>query len=285
MEIRDILKEGLIYLKDSEYTNPFFELRLILSRLFNKDISYLVAHDDTEVPKDLEKKYFEILKRRKNGEPLAYIFGECEFYGKKFLVNKNVLVPRKETEHSVDVLKLILKEKKIKNFLEIGSGTGIVSVILALQYEETNFLSVDISKDAIANTKKNIDLYNLNNIKVAESNVYSNVTGKYDIIYSNPPYIASEDIENLQIEVKQEPRLALDGGPDGLSVYKKIIKDVKRYLNPGGYLVLEIGYNQKEAIEKLLKDCNTLCIKDISGHDRVIVASEGEIDVRKFRCI
>lgn len=277
MEIKQALQEGLYYLEDAKYTNPFFEVRLILSKLLDKDMSYLIAHDTDILDDNIKDEFFSILEKRKSGVPLQYIFKETEFYGNMFYIDENVLIPRDDTEISVESLIEIFNKDKIKSFLEIGSGSGIVSVTMAMKYKDTSFVAVDISDYAIENTKKNINRYNLDNIKVLKSNLYENINEKYDIIYSNPPYIRSEEIENLQIEVKDyEPRLALDGGSDGLYFYREIIKGAKNHLNDGGYIVFEIGHDQAEDLKNLLVNYEVNVIKDLSLKDRVVIAKKGE---------
>lgn len=277
MEIRVALKEGLNYLENSKYTNPFFEVRLILSRLLDKDMSYLISHDKENLNDDILNEYFNILNRRKNGEPLQYIFGETEFYGNTFYIDENVLIPRDDTEISIEVLNKIFKENNIKSFVEIGSGSGIVSVTMANIYRDTKFTAVDISDYAIKNTLKNIKRYNLENIEVLKSNLFENITGKYDIIYSNPPYIRTDEIEKLQVEVKDyEPMNALDGGIDGLYFYREIIKSAKEFLSDDGYLVFEIGHDQADDLKNLLKDYSVEVIKDLSNRDRVVIGKKGE---------
>lgn len=277
MELNEALKEGLNYLEDSKYTNPFFEVRLILSRLLDKDISYLIAHDKDILDEKIIDEYFSILEKRRNGVPLQYIFGETEFFGNKFFIDENVLIPRDDTEISVEALIDIFENNSIRSSLEIGAGSGIVSITMAMRYSDVNFTAVDISDYAIRNTKKNIERFNLENIKVLKSNLYENIEESYDIIYSNPPYIKSKDIEELQAEVKDyEPMLALDGGVDGLFFYREIINGLDKYLNKNGYVVFEIGYDQGDDLRELLKNYDVEVLKDLSNKDRVVIAKKGE---------
>lgn len=277
MELNEALKEGLNYLEDSKYTNPFFEVRLILSRLLDKDISYLIAHDKDILDEKILDEYFSILEKRRNGVPLQYIFGETEFFGNKFFIDENVLIPRDDTEISVEALIDIFEKNSVRNSLEIGAGSGIVSITMAMRYSDVNFTAVDISDYAIKNTKKNIERFNLENIKVLKSNLYENIEESYDIIYSNPPYIKSKDIEELQAEVKDyEPMLALDGGVDGLFFYREIINGLDKYLNKNGYVIFEIGYDQGDDLRELLKDYSVEVLKDLSNKDRVVIAKKGE---------
>lgn len=271
MKIKKALIEGRDYLKDLEYTDPIYETRRILSELLKKDLSYLVSHDDDLLDSKIENKYFEILAKRKKGIPLQYILGKEDFYGRTFKVIEGVLIPRQDTEISVEKLLNIIENNPIKNMLEIGCGSGIVSISIDLE-TKVDVTSVDISDKAIENTTINRDMLN-SNIKILKSDLFSNVIGKFDLIYSNPPYIKSRDIEKLQVEVKNyEPRLALDGGEDGLFFYRSIIKTCPKFLNSKGFLVFEIGYDEAEDIYNLMKDNFKVEVyKDLNKLDRVIV--------------
>ncbi|MDU5417532.1 peptide chain release factor N(5)-glutamine methyltransferase [Peptoniphilus harei] len=271
MEIKKALIEGRKYLKDLEYTDPIYETRRILSFLLNKDLSYLVAHDNELLDSTVEERYFEILDKRKNGMPIQYILGEEDFYGRSFKVLKDVLIPRQDTEISVETLLKIIKNNKINNMLEIGCGTGIVSISVDLE-TKVDVTAVDISQKAIENTKINKEKIG-STITVLKSDLFSNIKNKFDIIYSNPPYIKSDEIEKLQVEVrKHEPRLALDGGEDGLYFYRKIIEKTPEYLNDRGYLVFEIGHDEAKDICALMEDnFDVEVIKDLSKLDRVVV--------------
>ena len=271
MIIKEALIEGRKYLKDLEYTDPIYETRRILSFLLKKDLSYLVSHDIEELYSFVEDKYFDILKKRKNGMPLQYIFGEENFYGRTFRVLEGVLIPRQDTEISVETLLKIIKNNKINNMLEIGCGTGIVSISVDLE-TKIDVTAVDISKRAIENSIINKEKLG-SGIKIMKSDLFSNIKESFDLIYSNPPYIKSDEIEKLQVEVrKHEPRLALDGGEDGLHFYRKIIEKAPKYLNDRGYLVFEIGHDEAKDICALMEDKFDIeVIKDLSKLDRVVV--------------
>ena len=273
MKIKEALIEGRDFLKNLKYTDPIYETRKILGEILERDLSYLVSHDNEELPASVERKYFDILKKRQEGLPLQYILGREDFYGRTFAVLEGVLIPRQDTEISVEVILKILKNNNIKNLLEIGCGSGIVSITLDLETKgQVGITAVDISPQAIKNT--NINKNNLNsNIKILESDLFDEINEKFDLIYSNPPYIKSHDIENLQVEVRDhEPRLALDGGSDGLYFYRKIIKDAPNFLNSHGFLLFEIGYDQAEDISSIMRENFDLKIyKDLNNLDRVVV--------------
>lgn len=273
MKIKEALIEGRDFLKNLEYTDPIYETRKILGEILDRDLSYLVSHENEELSASVERKYFDILKKRQEGLPLQYILGREDFYGRTFTVLEGVLIPRQDTEISVEVILKILKENNIRNLLEIGCGSGIVSITLDLETKgQVEITAVDISPQAIKNT--NVNKNNLkSNIKILESDLFEEINEKFDLIYSNPPYIKSHEIENLQVEVRDhEPRLALDGGSDGLYFYRKIIKDAPNFLNSHGYLVFEIGYDEAEDISSIMKEnFDTKIYKDLNSLDRVVV--------------
>ena len=271
MKIKEALIEGRDYLKDLEYTDPIYETRRILSDLLNKDLSYLVSHDEDLLDSKIENKYFEILEKRQKGIPLQYILGEEDFYGRTFKVIEGVLIPRQDTEISVEKILNIIENNQINNMLEIGCGTGIVSISVDLE-SSVDVTAVDISEKAMENTRINKKELN-SKIKIINSDLFSNINEKFDLIYSNPPYIKSCDIENLQVEVKNyEPRLALDGGEDGLFFYRNIIKSSPEFLNHKGFLVFEIGHDEAEDICNLMKDKFEVEVyKDLNNLDRVVV--------------
>lgn len=271
MKIKEALIEGRDYLKDLEYTDPIYETRRILSDLLNKDLSYLVSHDEDLLDSKIENKYFEILEKRQKGIPLQYILNEEDFYGRTFKVIEGVLIPRQDTEISVEKILNIIENNQINNMLEIGCGTGIVSISVDLK-SPVDVTAVDISEKAIENTKINKEKLN-SKIKIINSDLFSNINEKFDLIYSNPPYIKSSEIENLQVEVRDyEPRLALDGGEDGLFFYRSIIKSSPEFLNHKGFLVFEIGHDEAEDICNLMKDKFEVEVyKDLNNLDRVVV--------------
>lgn len=276
MKIIEALIEGRKYLEELEYTSPIYETRKILSDLLNKDLSYLIAHDRDELDEYIEREYFEILKKREMGIPLQYILGKEDFYGRTFKVLDGVLIPRQETEISVEKLLEIIKNNEVKNMLEIGCGSGIVSITIDLE-TDISVTCVDISSFAIENTKINKKLHN-SNINILKSDLFENVKGKFDLIYSNPPYIKTDEIDKLQIEVREyEPRLALDGGSDGLIFYRKIIEKAPNYLRKGGFLVFEIGHDEANDIFKLMeKNFKVEVFKDLNSLDRVIL---GQLEI------
>lgn len=265
MKLKDIQKILVDGLENIEFTDPFIESRRILMEVFDVSMTYLILNEEQELNKEKEEEIIDILNRRKHGEPLQYILGHSEFYGLDILLKGKVLIPRPDTEVSVE--NILKRLKSGDKFLELGVGSGAVICSVA-KNSDAKCYGVDISKDALECTKLNIENLNLKNVEVKYSDLFENVEGKYDIIYSNPPYIKSKEILNLQVEITDyEPRLALDGGIDGLDFYKKIISEYRDYLNEGGYLIFEIGHDQGEFFEKLGAEI----IKDLNGLPRVVI--------------
>lgn len=220
-----------------------------------------------------EKEYREIMRateRRAKGEPLSSIFGFVDFYGLRFIVNKKVLSPRMETEILVEEGLKKIKQHQFKNALDLCTGSGAIGVCLA-KFGGVNVTAIDISKQALAIAEEN-SIKNGVKIEFLQSNLFNELKKKrkYDIIISNPPYIKSEDILSLDEEVKRyDPRIALDGGEDGLEFYRNIIKDAPQHLNQGGYLMFEMGINQVDDIKALMQEGGFQGIEIVKDYNKI----------------
>ena len=215
--------------------------------------------------------------RRLAGEPIDNILGWREFYGRQFKVNKDVLSPRPETEMLVDMALECLKDKPNPSFLDLGTGSGAIAISILAEMKRANGVAVDISAAALDIAKENAVRHNVqDSLTYLQGSWFEPVSGHYDIILSNPPYITAAAMEDLDIEVKDfDPVLALHGGDDGLMVYRTIISQAANYLKPEGVLFFEIGYDQAVAVTNLLSGAGFTDIfvhKDLSGHDRMIKA-------------
>lgn len=273
MEIKDLIHLGRENLKDIEYADPNYEVSEIIYKLTEKDLTYIHTHLNESVGEGTVLKFKEILDRRKKGEPLQYILNSAYFYGREYFVDSGVLIPRKDSEIPCEKIINLIKQNELKDFLEIGVGSGCFSLTVNLE-TGINVKGVDISDDALKVAEINNERLN-GSCNFFKSDLFSNVVGKFDIIYSNPPYIKSDVIDTLQREVKDfEPRLALDGGDDGLKFYRDIAKAAPLYLKEGAYLAFEIGYDQRADIENILRENNFINIesfKDYGGKDRVVI--------------
>ena len=273
MNVKEAIKYGIDNLKNID--DKSLKVRLILSHFMNVEKNYLITHDDEELSEEIEEKYKLGIEKLSKDVPLQYITNTQEFYGMKFKVNENVLIPRYDTEILIEeTLKLAKDKDKI---LDMCTGSGIIAITLAKNVEKANVFACDISLEALKVAKENNELHNTN-VKFINSNLFENIEEKnFDIIVSNPPYIPEKEMQELENQVKKEPELALYGGVDGLDFYKKITENAKEYLKKEGLLIFEIGYKQKEDVSKILienKFKNIKCVKDLQGLDRVIIGEK-----------
>lgn len=281
MTIKEALNKSFIILKNENIDLPMLKSRITMQYTLNKSRQYIIANDDIKLTEVQENKYFEAVKKISKGIPIEHITHMKEFMKMNFFVDENVLIPRQDTEILVEEAIKIAKKTNAKKILDLCTGSGIIAISIAKYVPNTQIVAVDISKEAIRVAKKNAISNDVQDkITFVESNLFNNVKKeKFDIIVSNPPYIKKDIIKKLPKEVQKEPEIALDGGYDGLDFYKKISKEAYEYLKCEGYLCLEIGYDQKEDVMKLIKDefkyTNIYSKKDLYDNDRIIVAKAG----------
>lgn len=254
------------------------ESRVILREVLSIDTAYLMAHSDKELSDDDCARVKEIVSRRIMREPLQYILGKWNFMGLDFNVEKDVLIPRPDTEILVEAAMQRLHDSM--RVLDLCTGTGCILISLLNYSNDCTGTGVDISEKAINLAKHNATeiLGSLDNINFVLADLYEGAEGRYDLIVSNPPYIATEVIDTLEPEVKEyEPHLALDGGNDGLDLVRRIVSEANEYLVPGGHLMMEIGYDQGSVTCELMEAAGFIgvqCIKDYAGLDRVVVGTK-----------
>ena len=281
MTIKELLNQGVIMLKNEDIDGPKNKARAILQHTLKKSKEYTIIYDTNEVTQKQREEYVKNIKRLILGEPLQYITGLQEFMKIRFIVTKDVLIPQPDTEILVE--EVIKIANKIENplILDLCTGSGAIAVSLAKNIPNSKIVATDISKKALEIARQNAKLNGvLNNIDFIESNLFDKIKNKkFDIIVSNPPYIATEEIKALPKDVKQEPIIALDGGKDGLDFYRKIFEKGNEFLNRQGYICVEIGYNQREKVKKIIESkkryVETYCKKDLCENDRVIVTQIG----------
>lgn len=277
MTISDAIKKGMIELKNGNIEEPKLKSRLLMQYVLNETRQYVIVNDMEQLDKTKEKQYFEEIKILKKGVPIEHITHQKEFMKLNFFVDKNVLIPRQDTEILVEGVINIAKKINAKKILDLCTGSGAIAVSLAKYLPQAEITAIDISNDALKIAKKNAISNNVQNqITFISSDMFTNLSEeKFDIIVSNPPYIKTNVIENLDNQVKKEPYIALDGGKDGLDFYKKIINESYQYLKYNGYLCLEIGFDQKidviELIENTERFTGTYSKKDLFDNDRIIV--------------
>ena len=277
MTIVEAIKKGMIDLKNANVESPKLKARLLMQFVLNKPRQYVIVNDMENIEESVSNKYFDGIKKIKNGIPLEHITHQKEFMKLNFFVNENVLIPRQDTEILVEEVIKIAQKTHSKKILDLCTGSGAIAVSLAKYLPESEITAIDISKEALNIAKKNAANNEVDKqITFINSDMFDNLKDKkFDMIVSNPPYIKQSVIEELDNEVKKEPYIALNGGEDGLDFYKKIIKESFQYLKYQGYLCLEIGFDQKidviELIENEEKFDNTYSKKDLYGMDRIVI--------------
>ena len=264
-------------MKISDFLKIDYDTTLIaLSYILGKSKSYILLNKELELNSEQSQRLNDIINKRKNSYPLQYAIGQWEFYDIRLKVDERALIPRFETEIIVDyIIKSSMKKGKI---LDIGTGTGAIALSLAKNTENSYVVGSDIEDKALSLARENKEFTNISNVDFIKSDLFENIEGKFDLIISNPPYIDKEDYDNLDKELYFEPKSALYGGEDGLIFYKRIINEAADYLNDEGHLIFEIGYDQKEILNKLLKEKgfkSIINLRDFNDFDRFIIAQKG----------
>lgn len=271
----DLLKLGEQELEKVGIQEAKSDSWYLFSHVTNMDRAAYYLHNKEEVSQEIEKAYLSLLEQRKERIPVAYILKNMEFMGISFYVNENVLIPNQDTEVLVEEA---LKISAGREILDLCTGTGCIAISLRLLGKPKSVTASDISPLALKVAKKNVSEIlgeGEKEVTLVESDGFHNIQGRFDLIVSNPPYIRTEMIETLEPEVKKyEPRLALDGGEDGLDFYRKIAENSPDYLQKGGYLLCEIGYDQGQKVSELLEKegfSEIRVVKDFSQNDRVVI--------------
>ncbi len=278
MTIKEIIIKYCQQLENISDT-PRLDVEMLLKKaLGDVDSMYIRLNLDKSLDDEQEKYFLEMMKDRLNERPIAYIIGNREFMGLDFFVKEGVLIPRPDTETLVEELINICNNKTGLNILDIGTGSGAITVSLAKYLDKSHVISVDISDIALEIASKNAISNKVDErIDFIKSDVFSNVPKeqKFDIIVSNPPYIRKKDIEGLDRQVKDfEPYNALEGGDDGLDFYRKITEESREFLKTNGILAYEVGHDQASDVSKIMQQNGFEGIytkKDLQGFERVVI--------------
>jgi len=279
MNIENTLKKGINILKANKILNPYLDSEILLSKSINKDKKHIILNSKEILNNKQLENFNSFIERRKNGEPIAYLINKKEFWKDEFFVDKDVLIPRPDTELIIEqVLKIYSKQSQLQ-VLDIGTGSGCI--LLSILKERPNFYGtgIDISKKSINISKFNTKQLNLTNrVKFFHSSVDNFKIGKYDLIVSNPPYIKLLNLKYLDKDVVNfEPKLALSGGLDGFLKIRKVINRAKKLIKKNGKFILEIGFNQKNKVKKILKEEGfyiNKALKDYGNNDRCIISTK-----------
>jgi len=279
MNIEHILSKATKQLNSSNIKNANLDCEVLLSNTINKDREYLILN----LKQNLDKKYidffYNLIERRKKGEPVAYLIKKKDFWKETFYVNKDVLIPRPDTEHLIEeVIKYTYEDSKL-HILDIGTGSGCILLSILRERKKFNGVGIDISKKSINISRYNAKKLKLNNrTKFYISDVDNFLIGKYDVIISNPPYIENLSLKCLDRDVINfEPKLALDGGKDGFSEIIKVINKTSALIKKNGLFILEIGSNQKNKVIEMLKNKGFYIkkvLKDYGKNDRCIISTK-----------
>ena len=277
MKIIDNLKDGHKILKGNNILSYKIDCEILMSQTLNISREEVLLNLEKEIKKEEREKYFNLINRRKKNEPIAYITNNKSFWRDKFITNKYVLIPRPDSEHLVEQTLKIIKKNQAKRILDIGVGSGCLSISILKERLYCKCDAIDLSKNALKLAKINANLHQLSDrIKFYKRDVDNFYNDKYDLIISNPPYINKHKIKYLD-SIIYEPKIALDGGLDGLEVIRKVISKSKNLLKINGKLILEIGYDQKYKVTKFLKEKNFYIdkiIKDYGNNIRCIVSTK-----------
>jgi len=280
MKIAQALKEATAKL-DSVCQRPKFEAELLMAFYLKVDRSYLIIHDNQDIKVD---EYFELIDRRASYEPYEYITNQVSFYDIELFVKKGVLIPRPETEILIDKVSDIIQNHDIKKIAEIGVGSGAISVVLARKFPHLKIVASDISLDALNIAKTNVQNFNLQEqITLKHTSLLDGIEDKFDLVVSNPPYIADDFILDKNV-VEYEPKEALFGGRVGDELLKDIIQEVKH--RDIRWLCCEMGYDQKEPLLTFVRDTGVYCVefyKDLANLDRgFVIDFKGDKDEKKL---
>ena len=257
MIVSELIKLGSTKLKSKNIQSHVLDSEILLSETLGKSREETLVKYDEQIKFDIEKKFKNLIQRRSSNEPIAYILNYKEFWSKRFKISKNTLIPRPETELLVDKLTKIYRNRNI-SILDIGTGSGCIIISLLSELKNSCGVGVDISKKAIEDAQFNAEKFISNKrVKFFKRSFYNISNVNFDLIVSNPPYIKRVDIKNLNEDIKRfEPKIALDGGNDGLDVIRKVIYKANDILKINGKLAIEIGNGQYKKVSKILKNKN-----------------------------
>jgi release factor glutamine methyltransferase len=289
IDVRNALKQGLARLREAHVPSFTLAAELLLLHALGRDRTWLYAHPEEQLSSTDADRFFALITRRANGEPTQHLTGKQEFWGLEFEVTPDVLIPRSETEHVIEVAldRLAVRELRAGRkqtltgeglqIADIGTGSGCIAIALAKELPAATIYAADISSAALAIAKRNAVRHNVTNqVQFLEGNLLDMVATQFDLIVSNPPYIGRREAASLMREVRDhEPEIALYGGEEGYELYAGLIAQAAAHLKPGGILVLELGHNSLPAVQPLLDAptwTNAAVTNDLAGIPRVIAA-------------
>ena len=275
--LKGLLADGAKMLAQAGIDEAELDARYILEYITGLNSAQYFINSEDIIEKDKAEEFFRLIERRSKRIPLSYVIGTRDFFGLTFKVNENVLIPEQETELLVEE---VIKYSEGKAVLDMCTGSGCIAISIALFGKPSKVAASDISEKALEVARENAKSLKAGEISFIQGDMFENVTDKFDIIVSNPPYIETGEIDELMPEVRDYiPRLALDGDIDGLKFYRIISKEAVKKLNKNGRIFYEIGYNQSRAVASILLEngfTDVKIMKDYSGLDRIVMAKLSE---------
>lgn len=271
--IADALKEATLALNDAGVPEARREAGSLLSFILGRDRTFLISHADDQVSDDSWRRFHEVVERRASGEPLQYITGVQDFFGREFRVTPDVLIPRPETELLVEAAIELVSDNSEPFICDVGTGSGCIAVTLLCELPDARAVAVDTSPAALEVAKFNAGSHSvLDRIQFAVSDCFGALDmGQFDLVVSNPPYVSEAMMAGLQREVRDhEPLVALSPGVDGLRVIRRLLVEAPEFLKDKGHLVMEIGFDQSEAVKGLV-DGGVEIRPDLQGIPRIVV--------------
>ena len=279
MNIQNAIRKGKMILSEKKIKTAELDSEILMSKAINKEKKFIILNFNNEIPKENLNIFNDLVNQRSKGKPIAYLLKKKEFWKNEFVVDKNVLIPRPDTEILVEQALELTKNKNKLNLLDVGVGSGCI--LLSILNEKKNFYGtgIDICGKSLSICRVNSHKLGLKKrVKLFKSNIDNFQYGKYDLIISNPPYIKKYDLKCLEKDVIGfEPKQALDGGIEGLSEIRKVISKSSELIKKNGFLILEIGFDQKNRVKQILQNKGFYIkkiVKDLSGHDRCIVSTK-----------
>ena len=275
--LKGLLADGAKMLAQAGIDEAELDARYILEYITGLNSAQYFIHSEDIIEKNKAEEFFRLIERRSKRIPLSYVIGTRDFFGLTFKVDENVLIPEQETELLVEE---VIKHSEGKSVLDMCTGSGCIAISIALFGKPSKVAASDISEKALEVARENAKSLKAGEISFIQGDMFENVTDKFDIIVSNPPYIETGEIDELMPEVRDYiPRLALDGDIDGLKFYRIISKEAVKKLNKNGRIFYEIGYNQSRAVASILLEngfTDVKIMKDYSGLDRIVMAKLSE---------
>ena len=279
MNINLAIYEGSKILKSKFIPNPVLDAEILMAKTINKDRNYILLNSSKPINKNDLNNFYNLIEQRSLRNPIAYLTKKKSFWNSEFFITKDILIPRPDTELVIENILRLTKQKSKINILDIGVGSGCIIVTILKERKNFRGTGIDLSKKCLVISKKNAIAHKVSSrLKLYKSDVDKFNLGKYDLIVSNPPYIKTCKLKYLERDVAEfEPRLALNGGLDGLSVIRKVIKKTSELIKKNGKFILEIGFDQKNKVIEILNRkgfyINSIQ-KDLANNDRCIVSTK-----------